>query len=251
MYYYIMEPAGGKAAAWQERVKTILGDLGIAGETVTPSPARTIEELASLGVVKGYSTIVAVGSEKLVNKIVTTIINQKESQEIVLGIIPDNYESSLAKKIKVKDLKDACETLKYRKLETISACFIEPNKYFLTEAILESNRPVDAYITTPFVKAGLPFNKITIRPGLKMYISDNSTQSSKGGIFSFLFGKNKQSSDINSSFFHTKRLKIETLDQTMPVKVDDEVISKTPIVCENRPKALKIIVARDIMELNK
>jgi len=251
MYYYIMEPAGGKAVAWQERVKTILGDLGIAGETVTPSPARTIEELASLGVVKGYSTIVAVGSEKLVNKIVTTIINQKESQEIVLGIIPDNYESSLAKKIRVKDLKDACETLKYRKLETISACFIEPNKYFLTEASIDSNHPVDAYLTTPFIKAGLPFNKITIRPGLKINIFDTSSKRSGNKLFGWLFGGKAQNNDVYSSFFHTKRLKIETLDQTLPVKVDDEVISKTPIICENRPKALKIIVARDIIELNK
>jgi diacylglycerol kinase family enzyme len=245
-----MEPAGGKAAAWQERVKTILGDLGIAGETVTPSPARTIEELASLGVVKGYSTIVAVGSEKLVNKIVTTIINQKENQEIVLGIIPDNYDSMLAGKIHVKDLKDACETLKYRKLETAGACHIFPNKYFLTEATIESGHPVDAYLTTPLIKAGLSFNKITIKPGLKIEIYDSGQKKSMGNkLLGWFLGKKEK--DIYQSFLHTKKLKIETLDQTLPVKVDDEVISKTPVVCENRPKALKIIVARDIMEVNK
>lgn len=251
MYYYIMDPAAGKAVQWQEKVKSILGDLGIAGETVTPSPARTIEELASLGVVKGYSTIVAVGSQNLVNKIVTTLINQKEAQNTVLGIIPENYESTIAKRIRVKDLKDACDTLKYRKLETFDACFIEPNKYFVTEAVIESRKPIDAYLTTPHVKAGISFNRFVIKPGLKINIYDSNTkEGSKKGIFGWLFGK-KEESDIYTSFFQTNKFKLEVLDQTLPVKVDDYVISKTPIVCTNKNKALKIIVARDIIESNK
>lgn len=251
MYYYIMDPAGGKAVAWQEKVKSILGDLGIAGETVMPSPARTIEELASLGVVKGYSTIVAVGSQSLVNKIVTTLINQKEAQNTVLGIIPDDYESTIAKRIQVKDLQGACETLKYRKLETFDACFIEPNKYFVTEAVIEGYKTIDAYLTTPHIKAGISFDKFIIRPGLTINIYDSNSKKKSGkGVFSWLFGK-KDTNDIYTSFFQTNKFKLEVLDQTLPVKVDDYVIAKTPIVCSNLPKALKIIVARDIIEPNK
>ena len=132
-----MEPAGNKAS-WQEKVKDTLGDLGIAGETVFPSPARTIEELASLGILKGYSTIVAVGSEKIVNKIVTALINQKSNKDTVLGVIPEDYTSKIAKRIGVSDYKEACQALKYRKLETVDACCIEPNKYFMTEAVIDS-----------------------------------------------------------------------------------------------------------------
>ena len=244
MYYYIMEPASKKGAAWQEKVKSILGDLGIAGETVTPSPARSIEELASLGLVKGYSTIVAVGSEKIVNKIVTAIINQKENKDVVLGVIPDDYESSLAKRIRVTNLRDACETLKYRKLSEADACFIEPNKYFLTEAVIAPNRSTEAYLITPQIKAGLPFDKITIKPGLEITIDDLSTEKTSGKkIFNWLFGKQEISN--NSSYFHAKTFKIETINETLPILVDGETIAKTPIICHNRSRALKIIVARD------
>jgi len=244
MYYYIMEPAQKHELAWQEKVKNILGDLGIAGETVTPSPARTIEELAYLGVIKGYSTIVAVGSEKIINKITTTIINQKENKDVVLGMIPNNYEGMLAKKIQVKDLKEACLALKHRKLETIDLCFVEPNKYFLTLGILESNKTTDAYLSTSFFKAGLPFNKITIEPGLKITIADSSSEQISGKKFlGWLFGKKEK--DIYSSLFYYKKIKIETPDTNISLRVDDEIIAKTPIICQSRSRALKIIVARD------
>jgi diacylglycerol kinase family enzyme len=240
-----MEPAGKKGVAWQEKVKDILGDLGIAGETVTPSPARTIEELATLGLVKGYSTIVAVGSEKLVNKIVNCIINQKENKDVVLGIIPENYETVMAKKINVKDVREACSALKSRKLEDADACFIEPNKYFLTEGVIESNKPADTYVITPEIKVGALINKLTIKPGLEIFIEDNSSTPSQKKFLGWLFGKKENS--IGASYFHTKTVKIEIPDGGLPIKVENEIVAKTPIVAHNRSKALKIIVARDII----
>ena len=250
MYYYIMEPAGRKELVWQERVKSILGDLGIAGETVTPSPARTIEELASLGIVKGYSTIVAVGSENIVDKIVTALINQKGNKEIVLGIIPENYDTALARMLNIRDLRDACNTLKFRKLQTIDVCFIEPNKYFLTEAIIESKRSIDAYLILDNIKAGLPFNKITIKPGLKIKIEDFSLEKgSSKKWWGWLVGRKQ--THINDSIFFSRKLKIETINTSVPVKVDSEVIAKTPITCHNRSRALKVIVARDTIKLKE
>lgn len=246
MYYYIMEPASKKIANWQDKVKDVLGDLGIAGETVLPSPARNVEELANLGIVKGYSTIVAVGSENLVNKVVSAVINQKNGKEVVIGIIPDNFDGRLAKRIGVTDLKDACNALKFRKLETIDACLIEPNKYFMTECIIETGIPGDCYLTLDQVQAGLPFNKIKIEPGLKINIYDESKSFLSGKkFFNWIFGKKDK--DIFSSFFQSNRLKIETPKKAFSVKVDGEVIAKTPIICQNKPKVLKLIIKRDMI----
>lgn len=250
MYYYILESAGKKSEIWQEKVKNILGDLGIAGETVSPSPARTIEELATLGIVKGYSTIVAVGSEKIVNKVATAIINQKENNDVVLGVIPEDFTSPIARKIQVRDLKNACETLKTRKLETTDACFIEPNKYFLTEAVIETNAPTEAYLLTADIQSSVMFNKIVIRPGLEITVIDDLSETTKKSIFSFLF-KKKEVKENTHSFFHAKRFQIETPGQIMPIKADGEIIAKTPTILQNRPKVLKIIVARDIVNLDK
>jgi diacylglycerol kinase family enzyme len=247
MYYYIMEAGSAKLAAGQEKIKDILGDLGIAGETVSPTPARTIEELASLGIMKGYSTIVAVGSEKLVNKIVTAIINQTGGKETVLGVIPSDFNGQLAKRIGVRDVKEACQALKFRKLETIDACQIDPNKYFLTEAIVETGRSVDAYLRLDEIQAGLIFNKIIIKPGLEIEVIDQSQESVNRfkGFWAKLFGKKVETKDIYTSFFQSQTLKLETLGKILPVKVDDEIITKTPVICSARPKALKIVVARD------
>lgn len=248
MYYYIMEPANGKNTVNQDKIKDLLGDLGIAGETVFPSPARTIEELASLGVLKGYSTIVAVGSEKIVNKIVTALINQKSTKDTVLGVIPDNFNSKLAKRIGVSNIKEACESLKYRKLETIDAVCIEPNKYFMTEAIVESHRTTDAYLIMNELQAGLAFNRITIKPGVKVEIEDFSGQKKEGlaNFFGSLFGKKEvQTKDIYSSLFMTERLQLETPGANVKILVDNEAVAKTPVVLHDCPKALKIIVAKD------
>lgn len=249
MYYYIMETAGKKTAVWQEKVKDILGDLGIAGETVAPSPARTIEELAQLGVVKGYNTIVAVGSQKLLNKVASVIINQKENRDIVLGFIPEDYSGSLAKRINTKDTQSACLALKQRRLETIDACMVEPNKFFLTEAILENTTPTDIYLTIDSIKAGLPFNKISIKPGIELNIRDFSIKTKTKNFFSFLFRKKEEEpiNDIYSSFFLCENLRIDSEDEILSVKADDDIIAKTPAIFHNRPKALKLIVSRDII----
>lgn len=249
MYYYIMEPATGKSS-WQEKVKDMLGDLGIAGETVTPSAARTIEELASLGVIKGYSTIVAVGSEKIANKVASALINQKSNKDTVLGIIPDDYTSRLAKRIGVTDFKDACQALKFRKLETVDACFVEPNKYFMTEATIENSHNSEAYLVMDMIQAGMPFDRIIIKPGLEITVEDSRYANIKSfaNFFSRLFGKYEEVEDIFTSFFHTQEIKIDVPGNPLGLKVDGEIIAKTPIYCTQVPQALKIIVKRDTIE---
>ncbi len=244
MYYYIVESPKGKFINRQEKIKDILGDLGIAGETVSPSSARTIEELTHLGVVKGYSTIVAVGSEMLVNKVLTVLATEKTAKDTVLGIIPNDFETELANKIGVRDIRSACNALKHRKLETINLCLIEPNKYFLTEAIIENTRDDDVFFSMEKLKGRALANKIIIRPGLDIYIHDKNYEGgSTKKLVGWLFGKKEK--DIYSSYFHKKRIRFEAEKDNLPIKVSGEIVAKTPATFHNRQKILKIIVARD------
>ena len=244
-----MEAADKKGLLWQEKIKNTLGDLGIAGETVVPTPARTIEELTNLGIIKGYSTIVAVGSEKLVNTVATTIIDHKEANDVVLGVVPEDNTSLIAKKIGVNEDKNACQTLKFRKLSTFDVALIEPNHYFITEAEITSTKTVQAYLSTPHIKALVSFNKITIRPGLEIEIHDNSGKRKGGNFFGWLTGSSKKvEKDIYYSYITAKKMKIEAINTILAAKVENEVIAKTPIVCQTKPKALKIIIARDTIE---
>lgn len=250
MYYYIIEPLRGKQVSRQEKIKDVLGDLGIAGETVSPSAARTIEELTHLGAIKGYSTIVAVGSESLTNKVITALASEKLASEIVLGIIPDDFNSPVAKKIGVSDLRSACETLKFRKLSSIDICLAEPNKYFITSAEISSIRNNEVYFSFDKVKGKALTDNILIKPGLEIYLHDRNLEGgSTTKFYNWLFGKKRE--DIYSSFFKTKRIRIETENANLPVKVSGEIVAKTPVTFHNRSRVLKIIVSRDKIKQEK
>ncbi len=244
MYYYIMEPPKGNLVSRQEKIKDILGDLGIAGETVTPSSARTIEELANLGIMKGYSTIVAVGGETVANKVINVLATQKITKEAVLGIIPNDFNNPLAKKINVSDIRVACEALKYRKLQTIDICQIEPNKYFITEGIIENPRNRNLYFSTDNFSGVAKANRTIIQPGLKIFMHDKALEGSAfGRFYKWLFKKEEK--DVFSSFFETKRIRFESENSNLSIKISGETIAKTPVTLNNRPRVLKIIVARD------
>lgn len=245
MYYYIIEPSKGKInSRYQEKIKDVLGNLGIAGETVIPTAGRTIEELAHLGVVKGYSTIVAVGSEMLVNKIITILATEKVAQDTVLGIVPDDFNSIIAKRIGATDLNSACNALKFRKLETVDLCLIEPNKYFLTQATIESFWNKEIFFSMEKIKGRALIKKVIITPGLEILLRDGALSGGPSKKFiKWLFGKKE--SDIYSSYFATKRIRFESDKENIPIKVSGEIVAKTPSTFVNRPKSLKIIVARD------
>lgn len=244
-----MEPPKAKIVSRQEKIKDILGNLGIAGETVSPSAARTIEELTHLGIVKGYSTIVAVGQESLINKVITVLVTQKEIKDVVLGIIPTDFNSQIAQRIGVKDLNSACNVLKQRKLEIIDLCLLEPNKFFLTDATIETFFNQEVYFAVDNYKGKALTNKILIKSGLEVFFYDKTLQGSPVSSFSrWLFGKKEK--DIYSSYFHTKKIRIES-NNTLSLKVSGETIAKTPLVVSNRSRALKIIVARDKIKNDK
>lgn len=244
MYYYIIEPPKGRLVTRTEKIKDILGDLGIAGETVSPSAARTIEELTHLGVIKGYSTLVAVGSEALTNKVITALATEKQTGDLVLGVIPEDFTTPLARKIGVNDLYSACQALKFRKLDTIDISLIEPNKYFITSAEIQSGRNNEIYLSFEKIKGRVLSDSIIIKPGLEIFVHDRNLE---GGasirFFNWLFGKKRE--DIFSSYFKAKRLRIETENTNLPIKVSGEIVAKTPVTIYNRSKVLKIIVARD------
>lgn len=246
MYYYIMEPPRAKIVSRQEKIKDILGNLGIAGETVAPSAARTIEELTHLGIIKGYSTIVAVGPEGLINKVTTILATQKENKEVVLGVIPSDFNSQIAQKIGVKDLHTACNVLKQRKLETIDLCLLEPNKFFITQATIETFFNQEIYFALENLKGKALTNKILIKPGLEIFFSDKTLRGSPvAGFCRWLFGKKQK--DIYSSYFSAKKIRLES-QNPLSLKVSGETIAKTPVTIHNRSKILKIIVARDKMK---
>ena len=134
MYYYVFEqPHSSADRKVNDKVKMILTDFGIAGEFCVSSPARSAEELVDMGLRKGMGTIVAVGSEDHINRVVSTIktLERGLHRDIVVGAVPTNKESSLRERLRLQNIQEACEALKYRRFTTVDVGYIEGASYFL------------------------------------------------------------------------------------------------------------------------
>jgi len=224
----------------QDNIRKVLSELGIIGEVVTVSPARTTEELVEMGISKNYSTIVAVGTDAHINKIATYIKNS----HIVLGIIPIDGSPLLYQMIGASDIKELCELLRFRKLKEVSMGAIEPNKYFLTQVEIQS--PVSANVKITIINPGsdsyiaeTSMSEIIISKNLYVFVTDKHKDKNLiKNTFNWMIGK--KNSVVDQSILRGKKIKIET-DEPIPVTLDGVIIAKTPIVATLYQRALKII----------
>ena len=84
MYYYIFDVRKCKNRRQIETIKDKLTELGISGEFVVPDRIRPARDLAEQGVFKGYSTIVAIGSDDLIDEVASIMLSKQQ----VFGVIP-------------------------------------------------------------------------------------------------------------------------------------------------------------------
>lgn len=247
MYYYVYETTRNSTnRKIQEKIKRLVIGLGISGEQVTPNPARSIDELIDIGVTKGYSTIVAVGSDVFANKVVSSLLNQKspEADKIVFGYIPtDLVNSMLASIIGISSLDQAVQALRYRHLKMISLAVVIPNKFFLIPLLIKYGQAFDASIRVPEFIAESKATTLTISPDI--YVNWDDESQGQGLIQSFIkniFGSSKPKT--SPSHIKTDTLDLKT-NPSLPVLLGDEIIAKTPIRVKALPDYLQIIVNRD------
>lgn len=237
MYYYILEPASSRATRQTyQRLRDILTNLGIAGEMVAASPARTPEELAVMGIQKGYSTIVAVGGDHHINKIATTIMDRA-----VLGIVPINASRQVTDLIGLNDIRTAAETLKHRRLLTVSTVYIEPDLLlFLDAEIVTPKLAKISLVIDNKIRAFAYFNRAVINRSLELMIESTHVTESKKILGIFRTGGNVIRSE---SLFHGKSVTIRT-DPELPLLVAGQPIAQSPVNLRLLPESLKVITRR-------
>lgn len=241
MYYYITEPPRSQSEHQAlEKTRELLTNLGISGEFVTTSPARSIEELAELGVAKRYSTIVAIGSDRLINEVATLLAGTP----YIFGALPLQNPAALQLVTGITTLQEAAEALKYRRVRDTSIARIEPNKYFLTEVHMQMKSPVPVQLTIETARVEMEATSVRIS-GSGTIVTNNeyAVGTSVQQWFGRLLGQ-KFSSELYTSRFQAKRLVVET-DQNYPVYLGREVIARTPLAVEIIPNVLKLITKRD------
>jgi diacylglycerol kinase family enzyme len=237
MYYYILEAPSSRAVRQSyQKLRDIVTQLSIAGEMVMSSPARTPAELAEMGLSKGYSTIVAVGGDRHVNEIAASIIGRA-----TLGVVPIDASQVLTSIIGVRDLRDAAESLKRRRLSLQDTVLVEPDILLFLDGIISSAKLSKiSMILDNKVRAHAYFNQLTIHRSLRLTLE--STHTTEGRKVLGLFNV---AGDIirSESSFHAKSVKIIT-DPILPLYIAGQPVAKGPLQLRLLPDSLKIITKR-------
>lgn len=240
MYYYILDPPRSREEQKVvDDLRAKLTNLGIAGEFVMATPNRSIEEIAEIGVAKRYTTLVAVGSEKLINTVGLLLAGTPYT----FGALPLENYTSLSLVANINNLDEAAEALKYRRLKYVPVTKIEPNKFFFTEIYTSFKQPVGIKLLIDDAIVEADITQIRIAGNGQIIINktiEQTTGLSRG--LSWITGK-KETVNIGSKF----KAKAYRLEAPIGVALKQGQLEFThiPFSATVIPQSLKVIVKRD------
>lgn len=123
------------------RMEIRLTDLGLNGKILRLGGIKNIKTAIENEIRLGAKTIVAVGNNQTINKIVGAIISADVYDEFqkktLLGIIPIGEDNSVASSLGIKNEETACNILLARRIEKVDLG-IAGNQYFLNQASISS-----------------------------------------------------------------------------------------------------------------
>jgi hypothetical protein len=121
------------------RIETRITDLGLSGKIIRLSVIKNIKEAITGEIRRGAKTIVIVGNNLSLNKIINSIVSPKERLEdrVVFAIIPVGANNEIAKALGMNNEEDACNTILARRIKKLDLG-IANKTYFLAEAEIEN-----------------------------------------------------------------------------------------------------------------
>jgi hypothetical protein len=252
MYYYIFDIKQCKNKAQAERIKDYLSELGIGGEYVFPSQARTAKELVNDALGRNFSTIVAIGSDNIISEVAQELVGGKAA----FGILPINASDSINDLISGRDWRQAAKNLRFRKIkECFLGCF-ENGHHFLTSTELSINSPINLTLEFDDFIAQSRTSKITVSnlsgepsdqdPVLKIeMVSENQAEGNIiGKIFRYLDSASKNP-ELKKSLFFCHRLRIFSQKKANFI-INNQAVAATPQLITISRKKLRLIVNREV-----
>lgn len=237
MYYYILEaPQSRSVRQTYQRLRDLLTQMSIAGEIVAASPARTPLELAEMGIRKGYSTIVAVGGDYHINEVASSVVGRA-----VLGVIPIEASPLVTEIIGVRDVRDAAEALKYRRLSLQDTVLVEPSTLlFLDGEITTPKLAKISLVLDNKVRSYAYFNGLRVNRSLQIRLESTHETERRKVLGLFTVGSQTIRSE---SLFHAKVARIIT-DPSLPLTIAGKTVADTPLQLRLAPASLKVVTKR-------
>ncbi len=123
------------------RLEIRLTDLGLNGKIIRLGGIKNIKGTIQNEIKLGAKTIIAVGNNQTVNKIIGAIIDTEIygdfQKNTLLGLIPIGDDNSIATTFGIKNIDDACNILLARRVEKIDLG-LAGSYYFLNQASIQS-----------------------------------------------------------------------------------------------------------------
>lgn len=247
------------------KIENRIIDLGINGRITKLSLLKSAAELVKEEVKRGAKTIVAVGNDKIVSQIINVIAEQ----DLTFGIIPVGENNQIAELLGIPYNEAACDILSARRIEHLDLGKVNQN-YFLFKAQIKSPEVVLDSENQYNINLLSKNNQITIynlaaegevekispkqknytcfnpQDGILELIVSSDNESGQSFLKILSWAKRKDSALTlakNISFFPIKTINIRS-KESVPVILDQYIVTKTPAQVSVLPKALKIIVGK-------
>jgi diacylglycerol kinase family enzyme len=249
-YFYDDYTSNKKFEVEINRVETRLLELGLSGRKERLTILKNAKEIIEDGIKRGAKTVVAIGNDATISKVMTIIADYKN---VVLGVIPVGPEQHISKLLGIPQGLMACDVLSKRVVKRLDLGKVNDH-YFL-------------------FSLGIPTDQISIRCDNKYDLSIDTndavmhicnigglmTESSRaasqcnpadgkleaiitpsGGSWK-IFNRNFS----KESVFKIRKATIKSTGHQVTVLADGQVAIKTPAKVVVIPKKLQLIVGRD------
>lgn len=244
MYAYIVDSAVQDRRLQAElfKVESRLAQLGIQGRIEKITILKNLQEAARDAVRRGATTLVAIGNDETVTKLLTVAIETN----VTLGVIPLGEPQDLAKFLGIPSGAEACDIIARRIVRRLDVGKAD-SQYFLREARLSA---------TATVECDGKYTVQTNDPNGEMVIGnlgqgDPHGQPTDGRLELMVQSRTSQgwqpwkSAFHHQSVFPIRKASIHGQKSDTTLILDGQVILKGSMTVEVAPKKLGVIVGRD------
>jgi len=221
------------------RLEIRLTDLGLNGKIIRLGGIKNIKGTIQNEIKLGAKTIVAVGNNQTINKIIGAIIDtdiySDFQKKTLLGIVPIGGDNTIASSFGIKNEEEACNILLARRVEKIDLGSAN-NYYFLNQASIQSlgtTLEIDDYSLEIIEKGEVQIINLLSNP------KENIKSNPHDGKLDVLIRTKKR----DQTFITVKKIKLSNPQEKLIV--DGVVELATPIELSIMKDKVNVIVGKD------
>ncbi|OIN90188.1 hypothetical protein CO019_01130 [Candidatus Berkelbacteria bacterium CG_4_9_14_0_2_um_filter_42_30] len=253
MYYYIFDVRKCKNRRQIEAIKDHLSELGISGEFVIPDKIRPARDLAEQGVFKGYSTIVAIGADNLIDEVAAVMLDRQQA----FGIIPLGASDNIFKIIGAADWEEAATNLRFRRITESHVGIINEQNVFFSYCEIDFDKSTSVTVEFEDFLLQAKARELYIAnrfPGLRkkdpdkldviMKSVDPDSDNLWGRLKKIIVGTHI-AKDLDLSLIRSDGVRVFSPRQ-LPILVDGRVFAKTPATFGISQKSIRLITKKNL-----